>query len=167
MNIYDVPVDDTKFFPVSGDELRRQTLREQNDGHVSRKESVAADHQCQNTQKEDEMSTTNSSKTGTVKHPSWSVPNQMRVFGTDVMHQGTTYSLERANENGDEYSLKATVTQLEEIGHGLTTDPYVNLVVDSAPFGNTVLNLDIAELETLTDWLMGIVEKVQHLKPKH
>ncbi|WP_162619345.1 hypothetical protein [Brevibacterium aurantiacum] len=113
------------------------------------------------------MSTTNSSKTGTVKHPSWSVPNQMRVFGPDVMHQGTTYSLERANENGDEYSLKATVTQLEEIGHGLTTDPYVNLVVDSAPFGNTVLNLDIAELETLTDWLMGIVEKVQHLKPKH
>ncbi|RCS96220.1 hypothetical protein, partial [Brevibacterium aurantiacum] len=91
MSIYDVPVDDTVFFPVSGDELRRQTLRDKERRSPSRQEDATADHQCQNTQKEDEMSTTNSSKTGTVKHPSWSVPNQMRVFGPDVMHQGTTY----------------------------------------------------------------------------
>lgn len=166
MNIYDVPVDDTKFFPVSGDELRRQTLREQNDGHVSRKESVAADHQCQITQKEDEMSTTNSSKTGSVNHPSWAIPSRMRVFGPDVMHQGATYRLERGNDNGDEYGLIATLTQLEEIGQGFTTDPYVSLGIVSAPFGETLLNLDISELETITDWLCGLVEKVQHLKPQ-
>ncbi|RCS99392.1 hypothetical protein, partial [Brevibacterium aurantiacum] len=93
MNIYDVPVYDTKFFPVSGDEMRRQTLREKEVAVATHANERCDRHnQCQNIEKGSAMSATpNSIQTGTVKHPSWSVPNQMRVFGTDVMHQGTTY----------------------------------------------------------------------------
>ena len=171
VTIYDVPVDDTVFFPVSGDMMRMMKREEEKEVAATRTHAkdkdAATTSQCQTTQKEDEMTTHNSTESKAEKTPSWAVPAKRKVFGEDVMHQGTTYNLERANSNGDEYKVTATVTQLEELGEGFTTDPYLSLDVDSAPFGVTHLNMDIAELETLADWLCGLVEKVQHLKPQH
>lgn len=171
-SIYTQPVEGLENFEMSGDDLAviSNSYHQIEDKNVAvathANERCDRHNQCQITQKENEMNTPNSTQTGSVKHPSWAVPVKMQTFGTDIVHNGTTYSLERSNSNGDEYSLRATVTQLEEIGHGFTTDPYVSLDVDSGPFGITHLNLDIAELETMADWLCGLVEKVQHLKPK-
>lgn len=161
MNIYDVSVESTEFFPVSGDELRRQTLREQNGGRSPRKEKATTD-QCQIDMKDTEMSTNDSTKLIAEKSPSWAVPAKRLQFGTDVMHQGATRTLERVNADGDVYRFEVTPTQIEEIGAGMVTGRYFTIVSGGQGSVDTMFNVDEAELSTIADWFCSLVEKYQH-----
>ncbi|SMY02021.1 hypothetical protein BI49514_03241 [Brevibacterium iodinum ATCC 49514] len=165
--IYEQSIDDLENFEMSGDDLavisnsyqRIEDKKEAAAAPMPRK--TTASHQCQITQQEDEMPTTNSTNVPAQKSPTWAVPAKRWQSGTDVMHQGVTRRLERLNKDGSEYHFEVELTQLEEDGSGVVTDPCFCVRAGGEGTYDAVFTVDIAERENVADWLCSIVEKAQ------